>query len=78
MLWRWTMHFDPYKKKLDNRCLWLMLLGLPLQFWTKKIRVNLANHFGKYIYVNPSLLRDGERTLARVLVEFEMFEGLQK
>ena len=76
MLWCWTVHFDPYKKKMDKCHLWLLLLGLPLQFRTKEILVNLANHLGKYIFVNPSLLRASERSLARVLVEFEMFEGL--
>ena len=76
VLWCWLVHFDLYTKNLDKRHLWLLLPVLPLQFWTRDILVNLVNHVGKLIFINPSMLWEGERTLEKVLVEFKMGDGL--
>ena len=56
--------------------MWILFPGLPFQFQTKEILFDLANHLCKFIFVNSSLFRACERTIDRVLVEFEMLEGL--
>ena len=52
--------------------------GLPIQFWSKEILINLVNHLGKFIAIDKVGLRPGDKIMARVMVEFDITEGLSK
>ena len=53
--------FNPILQKVYKRHLWLLLSGLPIQFWSEEILINLGNHLGKFIVIDKDNMRSGDK-----------------
>jgi len=76
VLQRWTPNFNPEHSRLRVRHLWVSLWGLPVQFWDRKLLVDLANQIGKFLFLDDGLFSSHDKRRALLLVEFDLDEGL--
>jgi hypothetical protein len=76
MLKRWRVSFDPTKEYFQCRHLWVLLSGLPLQWWNKKALTEIANGLGRFLAVDEKALQARDKRLCRVLVEIDIHAGL--
>jgi hypothetical protein len=61
---------------MDVALIWVRILGMPMEFWTKKIFSELGNFLGTFLDVDMSFLESGEMAVARILVSLDIQEGL--
>ena len=59
MLKQLNHDFDPSKEKIRNRHLWVLLLGLPLEFWNKPTFMEIGNELSRFLHVEKENL-EGE------------------
>jgi hypothetical protein len=78
MLKRWRVTFDPATEYFCLRHLWVLLSGLPLQYWTEKALAAIGNELGRFICLDSNLLNGSNRKMARILVEMDIHAGLPK
>jgi hypothetical protein len=78
MLKRWWISFDPASNYFRLRHLWVLLPGLPLQYWTDKALAAIGNELGRFICLDDSLLKGSDRKMARILVELDVQRGYQR
>jgi hypothetical protein len=76
MMKRWTHLFDPEKEHIRFRHLWVLLPGCPLVFWNLEAFKVIGNTLGKFMHVDPQLLSGQDRWVGRILVEFDLQQGL--
>jgi hypothetical protein len=76
MLKRWRVSFDPATEYFRLRHLWVLLPGLPLQYWTEKALAAIGNELGRFISLDDSHLKGSDRNMARILVEMDIHAGL--
>jgi len=76
MLKCWRLSFDPAQDYFQFRHLWVLLPGLPLNFWTLKVLMVIGNSIGHFIGVYEQALGALDRKLGQVLVEVDIHSGL--
>lgn len=54
----------------------MLLPSFPLDLWTQNILEGLANSIGKFIRIDRDSLHGMNKTMARVMVELNISEGI--
>lgn len=78
LLKRWSPLFDPEREKLGAVPLWVIILGLPLHFWSEDIFRRIGNALSTYLEHDNSYLSSGNMSLAEILVHLDTREGLEE
>jgi hypothetical protein len=78
MLKRWWVIFDPAIDYFRICHLWVLLPGLPLQYWTEKALAAIGNELRRFISFDDNILKDSDRKMARILVDLDVHAGLPK
>lgn len=72
----WVPNFDPQRAYFGSAPVWVLVPGLPLDFWSEKVLGMILAPLGKFIRMGPvtqSLGRMGKKaTATRILVEVDM------
>jgi hypothetical protein len=76
ILKKWSPLFDSSMERMDVAPIWVWLLGLPMEFWTKKSFSEFGNFLGTYLDADMSFLESREMAVARILVSLNIREGL--
>jgi len=76
MLKRWCVGFDPVTDYFQFRHIWVLLRGLPLQFWNVVTFRAIGNELGRFMFVENSVLKGGDRRMGKILVEMDVHNGL--
>jgi hypothetical protein len=76
MLKRWRLSFDPHSEYFSKRHLWVLLPGLPLQFWNEGALRAIGDSLGTFITVDRSALTAADKKVGHVLVEVDIHGGL--
>jgi hypothetical protein len=50
----WTDEFDPLKEPMEIMRVWAILLGLPIDFWSREALEVISNKIGYFIGVEPN------------------------
>lgn len=74
----WSPLFDPDREQIGAGPLWVRLPGLPLQYWLEDVFVRIGNMLGTYLDYDKSYIQSKNRTLARILVYLDTYEGLEE
>jgi len=51
------------------------LRGLPIEFWTNKVLMDIGNAIGKFVYVDPHFLGTSDKRVTWILIEKEYRGG---
>jgi hypothetical protein len=76
MIKRWHLAFNPATEYFQYRHLWILLPGLPLQFWNKAALEAIGNSLGTFLSVDNSTLSATSRKIGKILVEMDVHGGL--
>jgi len=76
MLKRWTHFFNLEKEHLRFHDLWVLLPGCPLAIWNLEAFKAIGDTLGKFMHVDSKLLTVQDRRVGRLLVEFDLNQGL--
>jgi hypothetical protein len=76
MIKRWRLAFNPESEYFHFRHLWILLPGLPLQFWNKAALEAIGNSLGTFLSIDNSTLTASSRKIGKVLVEMDVHGGL--
>jgi hypothetical protein len=64
--------FDPTQDYFQFRHLWVLLPGLPLNFWNVNDLTSIDNALGRFIKVDEQTLCALDRKLGKILVEVDI------
>lgn len=76
MLKRWRLGFNPATESFGLRHLWVLLPGLPLQFWNLQALERIGASLGRFLKVDTKQLEASDRRLAKIYVEVDVQVGL--
>jgi hypothetical protein len=76
MLKWWRITFDPSKDYFQLRHLWVLLPGLPLQWWNKWALVEIANRLMWFLSMDEESILASEKHLCRVPMEIDIHASL--
>lgn len=68
-LHKWYIGFDPLRNTPRNNFIWVKLLALPIELWTKESLSFIGNAIGKFVYVDPICLGAKDKRVAWILIE---------
>lgn len=68
-LYKWYIGYNPLKKTPSNNLIWVKLLGLPLELWSKETLTKIGNAIGRCVYVDPKCLGEKDKHVAWILIE---------
>lgn len=72
----WSLLFDTEHEQLGAGPIWVRLLGLPLQFWTKDVFKCVGNYIGIILDFEKYFQESGKRAYAHILVHLGTREEL--
>jgi hypothetical protein len=76
MLKRWRLSFNPSTEYFSYRHIWVLLPGLPLQFWNLQALELIGSSLGRFLTVDQASLAKSDRKMAKILVELDVHAGL--
>jgi len=53
VLHHWCIGYNSLHNTLQNKLIWVKLLGFPIELWKKQVLMDIGNAIGKKIYVDP-------------------------
>ena len=68
--------FKPLLDTPQNHYLWVNISGLPLEFWSRRVLMEIGNAIGKFIYINLCCLGIKDKRISWILVELHFSGGL--
>lgn len=74
-LHKWYIGFNPLRSTPQNNYIWVKLLSLPIELWSKETLAVIGNAIGKFIYVDPKCLGAKDKRVAWILIEKEYRGG---
>jgi hypothetical protein len=77
MLKRWRLAFNPDTEYFQLRHIWVLLPGLPLQFWNEDALVAIGNSLGSFLALELDLLSASYRKIGKIMVELDVHRGYQ-
>lgn len=76
MLKRWHVGFDPVTKYFQFMHIWVLLPWLPIQFWNVEAFKSIGNELGRFMFLEDSIIKGGNRKLGKFLVEMDVHNGI--
>ncbi|KAL4339592.1 hypothetical protein GQ457_08G026730 [Hibiscus cannabinus] len=64
--------------RLDSRSVWVLVVGLPIHFWSHETFANLASLWGKLIRVEGSTMEPQSFERARFLIESDKMDRIEE
>ena len=74
----WSPLFDVNWEQLDVVPIWVHLLCFPPNLWKPQIFQDVGNNLGSYLDADFSYLQTKDKSMARVLVNIDLREGLSE
>lgn len=73
---KWSVGFNSIKKVTERKTMWAKLPRLPLELWSKKATMQIANKIDKYYYVDKGCTRVLDTRTSQVFLEVDLTSGL--
>eukprot|EP01018_Ginkgo_biloba_P010712 Gb_14385 [translate_table: standard] len=68
--------WESMRERSSSLPVWVKLPGLPLDFWSNEVFKEIGNSLGSFIEVDMSLVDTNAMSVVRILVSFDLREGL--
>lgn len=75
VLHKWYIGYNPRKNTPSNNLIWVKLLVLPIELWTRETLSDIGNAIGKFVYVDPKCLGAKYKRVVWILIEKEYRGG---
>jgi len=72
----WTPMFDASRERVDIIPLWVRLPAFPFQFWKEKYFRRVGNLLGEFLEADETYVESRRKSMARILVNINVREGL--
>ena len=72
----WHVHFEPLRKRVNKRHLWLLLPGLPFPLWSRSLLEGTGNTIGHFVVVEEDFMHSFDKRMEKNLVEMDISVGL--
>lgn len=76
VLQKWNIGFDPIMEHLKRTIVWAKLPRIPLELWSKKTIMEIANWIRKIYYVEERCVDLLDKRTMWFVIEVELLRGL--
>jgi hypothetical protein len=59
-------------KPMHIQQIWVLLLGLPLEFWSKEMPKSIGNSLGRFIFMEDDFLGKMDKRVVRLLAKLDL------